>query len=95
MSIEVSRRKVLQLAMAPALLLRRQMQDLAPTVSKVYPGSDGKLVYVPDEQGNTILDSSRATAGRWPATTPKMFRRPSIECPRFRSTGAVSAAPCC
>ena len=63
MSIEVSRRKVLQLAMAPALLLPRQMQDLAPTASKVYPGSDGKLVYVPDEQGNTILDSSHAGYG--------------------------------
>ena len=59
-----SRRKILQLAlMAPVLPLRRQLQDLAPTVSKVYPGPDGKLVYVPDEQGNTILDSSHAGYG--------------------------------
>lgn len=62
MSIDVSRRRVLQLAVAPALLARTraQVQDLAPTVSRIYPGADGKLVYVPDEQGNTILDSSHA-----------------------------------
>ena len=28
--------------------------------SMVYPGSDGKLVYVPDEAGNTIPDYSNA-----------------------------------
>ena len=63
MSIDISRRQILQLAAAPALLFRRQLQDLDPTVSKVYPGPDGKLVYVPDEQGNTILDSSHAGYG--------------------------------
>ena len=65
MSIDVSRRSVLQLAVAPAWLAatRAQVQDLAPTVSRIYPGSDGKLVYVPDEQGNTILDSSHAGYG--------------------------------
>src|SRR5215212_2805295 len=63
MSIELSRRKILQLAAAPALLFRRQLEDLDPTASKVYPGADGKLVYVPDEQGNTILDSSHAGYG--------------------------------
>jgi hypothetical protein len=56
---------MLQLAIAPALLSRArgQVQDLAPTVSRIYPGPDGKLVYVPDEQGNTILDSSHAGYG--------------------------------
>ena len=54
MSIEVSRRSILQLAMAPAFLPRTQVDDLAPTVSRVYPGGDGKLVYAPDEDGNTI-----------------------------------------
>jgi len=56
---------MLQLAVAPALLsrARAQVQDLAPTVSRIYPGPDGKLVYVPDEQGNTILDSSHAGYG--------------------------------
>ena len=39
---------------------RAQVADLAPTVSRVYPGTDGRLVYVPDEQGNTIHDSSHA-----------------------------------
>jgi hypothetical protein len=65
MSIDVSRRRVLQLAVAPALLAatRAQVQDLAPTVSRIYPGGDGKLVYAPDEQGNTILDSSHAGYG--------------------------------
>src|SRR3954466_14219665 len=63
MTTEITRRQVLQLAAAPALLFRRQLQDLDPTVSKVYPGPDGKLVYVPDEQGNVILDSSHAGYG--------------------------------
>ena len=58
----VSRRVVLQLAMAPAMLAqtRAVAQDLAPTVSRVYPGPAGRLVYVPDEQGNTIHDASHA-----------------------------------
>ncbi len=65
MSIELSRRKILQLAAAPALLARArgQGQDLDPTVSRVYPGGDGKLVYVPDEQGNIIHDASHAGYG--------------------------------
>jgi hypothetical protein len=60
MSVVVSRRNLLQMAMVPSLLNRAQVQDLAPTVSRVYPGTDGRLVYVPDEQGNTIHDSSHA-----------------------------------
>ena len=60
MSLELSRRKVLQMALAPALLAPPQLQDLAPIASRAYPGGDGKLVYVPDEQGNTIIDSSHA-----------------------------------
>ena len=65
MSIDVSRRRMLQLAVAPALLThaRAQVQDLAPTVSRIHPGADGKLVYVPDEHGNTILDCSHAGYG--------------------------------
>jgi len=62
MGIEISRRTILQLAAAPALLVRAraQGQDLDPTVSKLYPGPDGRLVYVPDDQGNVIHDSSHA-----------------------------------
>jgi hypothetical protein len=56
----LSRRSLLQLAMAPAFLTRAQVEDLAPTVSRVYPGTDGRLVYAPDEDGNTIHDSSHA-----------------------------------
>ena len=63
MSTPMSRRSVLQLALAPAFLSRAQVDDLAPIVSRVHPGTDGRLVYVPDEQGNTILDSSHAGYG--------------------------------
>src|SRR5436190_22280208 len=63
MSMPLSRRRILQLAAVPAFLSRPQIQDLAPTASRVYPGGDGKIVYVPDEQGNTIIDSSHAGYG--------------------------------
>jgi len=56
----LTRRSVLQMALAPALLPLPQLQDLAPTTSRVYPGTDNKLVYVPDDQGNTVIDSSHA-----------------------------------
>jgi hypothetical protein len=61
-SIPISRRQLLQLAAAPALLSRQQspVEDLQPTVSRVHPGVDGRLVYVPDELGNTIHDASHA-----------------------------------
>jgi hypothetical protein len=35
-------------------------QDLRPTASLVYPGSDGKLVYIADSLGNKIPDFSNA-----------------------------------
>lgn len=35
-------------------------QDMPPTTSKVYPGPDGKLMYVPDSLGNVIPDFSNA-----------------------------------
>jgi hypothetical protein len=35
-------------------------QDIPPTTSLIYPGIDGKLVYVPDSQGNIIPDFSNA-----------------------------------
>ena len=35
-------------------------QDIPPTTSLVYPGTDGKLVYVADSLGNTIPDFSHA-----------------------------------
>ncbi len=58
----ITRRTILQLAMTPAVLAagRASGQDLDPTVSRVYPGPSGRLVYVPDDQGNTIHDASYA-----------------------------------
>src|SRR6187399_2897546 len=35
-------------------------QDMPPTTSLVYPGSDGRLVYVADSLGNKIPDFSNA-----------------------------------
>src|SRR5574339_207856 len=35
-------------------------QDIPPTTSLVYPGVDGKLVYVADSSGNRIGDFSTA-----------------------------------
>ena len=43
MSTEVTRRSILQMAMAPALLTQLRVGDMPPTVSKVYPGPDGIL----------------------------------------------------
>jgi len=62
MRIQVSRRRLLQLAAAPAFFprARAQAQDLSPAASRVHAGVDGRLVYVPDEQGNTIHDASHA-----------------------------------
>jgi hypothetical protein len=60
MSTEVTRRDILQMAMMPALLTQLRVGDMPPTVSKVYPGPDGRLVYVPDDKGNIIHDTSHA-----------------------------------
>jgi hypothetical protein len=62
-SWQLTRRNLLQLAAAPALLSRAQVTDLGPTTTRVYPGPDRTLVYVPDEQGNTIHDASHAGYG--------------------------------
>ena len=35
-------------------------QDIPPTTSLVYPGTDGRLVYVADSLGNKIPDFSNA-----------------------------------
>lgn len=35
-------------------------QDMSPTTSKVFPGANGKLVYIPDSAGNVIPDFSNA-----------------------------------
>ena len=53
----------MQMALAPPLVVAAQESDLPPTTSRVYPGPSGKLIYTPDEQGNTILDFSHAGYG--------------------------------
>jgi hypothetical protein len=35
-------------------------QDIPPTTSLVYPGTDGRLVYIADSLGNKIPDFSNA-----------------------------------
>jgi len=47
----------------PILATIANTADLPPCTSMVYPGIDGKLVYVPDEQGNIIPDYSHAGYG--------------------------------
>ena len=74
----LSRRRVLQMALAPVILRAPQVQDLAPTTSRIYPGSDNKLVYVPDEQGNTIIDSSHAGYGGGGVAIPTVPVRETI-----------------
>jgi hypothetical protein len=74
----VSRRRVLQMALAPVLFPMPQVQDLVPTASKVYPGTDNKLVYVPDEQGNSIIDSSHAGFGGGGVAIPTVPVRETI-----------------
>ena len=78
MSMPLSRRRFLQLAAVPALLSRPQIQDLAPTASRVYPGVDNKLVYVPDEQGNAIIDSSHAGYGGGGVAIPTIPVRETV-----------------
>src|SRR5918994_3610334 len=91
---DVSRRSILQLAIAPALLSRSpaQLQDLPPTVSRVYPGTDGKLVYVPDEHGNTILDSSHAGYGGGGVPIPTVPVKETIWPVAGDNTATVQAA---
>ena len=47
----------------PILATFTYAADLPPCTRLVYPGIDGKLVYVPDEQGNIIPDYSHAGYG--------------------------------
>jgi hypothetical protein len=51
---------MMQMAFAPTAMAAAQVADIPPTPSRVYPGDDGRFVYVPDEQGNTIPDFSHA-----------------------------------
>jgi len=61
--MKVSRRTMLQLAIAQAVMPPALAQNLAPTVSRVYPGAEGRLEYSADDQGNRIHDASHAGFG--------------------------------
>src|SRR5215208_5821804 len=91
---DVSRRSILQLAIAPALIPRglALRQDLPPTVSRVHPGLDGKLVYVPDEDGNTIHDASHAGYGGGGVPIPTVLVKETIWPVAGDNTAAVQAA---
>jgi hypothetical protein len=80
MKTTLSRRTLLQLAAVPAWLARTQaqVQDLDATTSRVYPGADGRLVYVADEQGNTIHDASHAGYGGGGVAIPSVPVRETI-----------------
>jgi pectin methylesterase-like acyl-CoA thioesterase len=94
MSQDLSRRRILQLAIAPALLAgaRGQAQDLSPTASRVFPGTDGKLVYVPDAQGNTLLDSSHAGYGGGGVPLPAVAVKETLWPVAGDNTEAIQAA---
>jgi hypothetical protein len=80
------------MALAPVAVAGAQVGDLAPTVSKIYPGSDGKLVYVPDEQGNTISDCSHAGYGGGGAPIPSVPVKATIWPVADDNTANVQAA---
>jgi len=53
----------MRMALGSAAMAAARGADIPATVSRIYPGQDGKLAYIPDEQGNTILDFSHAGYG--------------------------------
>lgn len=88
----ISRRKILQLASVPFLLPGVRVQALEPSASRVYPGVDGKLVYVPDDQGNTIPDASHAGYGGGGVGIPAVPVRETVWPVTGDNTGHIQAA---
>jgi hypothetical protein len=70
--MNVSRRQILGMAIAQCLVPQLRAQDLSLSVSRVYPGGGGRLVYVPDEQGNLIHDASHAGFGGGGVALPQV-----------------------
>ena len=90
--MKVSRRGILQLAVAPRCCRARRPPTSRPTTSRVYPGPDGKLVYVPDEQGNTIHDASHAGYGGGGVAIPTVAVKETIWPVAGDNTAHVQAA---
>ena len=59
---------------------------------RVYPGIDGKLVYVPDDQGNSIIDSSYAGYGGGGVAIPNVPVRETIWPVAGDNTANIQAA---
>src|SRR6185437_7230287 len=100
--MNLSRRKMLQItmALAPAALAAEsgvaqqteQETDLRPTVSRVHPGPSGKLIYTPDDQGNTIPDFSHAGYGGGGVAIPSVPVKETIWPVAGDNTANVQAA---
>lgn len=90
--MKLSRRGILQFAAVAPLASRAWGMDLPPTTSRVYPGTDGKLVYVPDEQGNIIHDASHAGYGGGGVAIPMVAIKETIWPVAGDNTAHIQAA---
>ncbi|WP_443969658.1 hypothetical protein [Sphingobium sp. CR28] len=90
--MKLSRRGILQFAAVAPLASRAWGMDLPPTTSRVYPGTDGKLVYVPDEQGNVIHDASHAGYGGGGVAIPMVAIKETIWPVAGDNTAHIQAA---
>ncbi len=91
--MKLSRRRLLELAMAaPVLIPKARAGDMAPTTSRVYPGIDGRLSYLPDEFGNTIHDASHAGYGGGGVAIPTLPVRETLWPVPGDNTGHLQAA---
>lgn len=108
MTLSLSRRRMLQMAaaFAPSALAADQPAaaqstpaqpldaepDLRPTASRVHPGPAGRLVYTPDELGNTIPDFSYAGYGGGGIPIPTVPVRETVWPVAGDNTAALQAA---
>lgn len=98
MDFSVSRRKMLQMtmALAPAALVAGEepeaKPELRPTVSRVYPGEDGRLVYTTDADGNNIPDCSHAGYGGGGVPIPSVAVKETVWPVAGDNTANVQAA---
>ena len=66
--------------------------NLPAYTSRVYPGIDGKLVYIPDEHGNVIPDYSHAGYGGGGAALPYVPVRETVWPVEGDNAAAIQAA---